>query len=106
MYFVTFFRAIFEVGTSLAYAPRECIWLFTNWYGRRLVRLSRRERAGRSPLPHDRSYRGGTTVSAFSLFVALLWERGEVLSAALYIVGSVVLSVACVFLGLALMRTQ
>ena len=49
---------------------------------------------------------GFTTFSAFSLDVALLWERGQVLSAALYIGGSVVLSVACLFLGLALMRTQ
>jgi CrcB protein len=49
---------------------------------------------------------GFTTFSAFSLDAALLWERGQVLSAALYIGGSVVLSVACVFLGLALMRTQ
>jgi CrcB protein len=49
---------------------------------------------------------GFTTFSAFSLDAALLWERGQVLSAALYIGGSVVLSVACVFLGLALMRSQ
>jgi fluoride exporter len=49
---------------------------------------------------------GFTTFSAFSLDAALLWERGQVLSAALYIGGSVVLSVACVFLGLALTRTQ
>jgi CrcB protein len=49
---------------------------------------------------------GFTTFSAFSLDAALLWERGQILSAAFYIGGSVVLSVACVFLGLALMRTQ
>lgn len=49
---------------------------------------------------------GFTTFSAFSLDAVLLWERGESLSAAFYIGGSVVLSVACVFLGLALMRTQ
>jgi fluoride exporter len=48
---------------------------------------------------------GFTTFSAFSLDAALLWERGQVLSTALYIGGSIVLSVACVFLGLALMRT-
>lgn len=49
---------------------------------------------------------GFTTFSAFSLDAVVLWERGQILSAALYIGGSVVLSVACVFLGLALMRTQ
>jgi len=49
---------------------------------------------------------GYTTFSAFSLDVVLLWERGEVLSAALYIGGSVVLSVACALLGLAMIRTQ
>lgn len=49
---------------------------------------------------------GFTTFSAFSLDAMLLWERGQVLSAALYVGGSVVLSIGCVFLGLALMRTQ
>jgi len=49
---------------------------------------------------------GFTTFSAFSLDAVLLWERGQILSAALYIGGSVVLSVASVFLGMALMRTQ
>lgn len=49
---------------------------------------------------------GFTTFSAFSLDAVVLWEGGQILSAALYIGGSVVLSVACVFLGLALMRTQ
>ena len=49
---------------------------------------------------------GFTTFSAFSLDAALLWERGQILSAALYIGGSVALCFACVFLGLALMRTQ
>ena len=46
---------------------------------------------------------GYTTFSAFSLDTALLYERGEA-SAALYVVGSVVLSVAGLFAGLALVR--
>ena len=47
---------------------------------------------------------GFTTFSAFSLDAALLIERGDVMVAASYIVGSVVLSIMGLFLGLWLMR--
>jgi fluoride exporter len=47
---------------------------------------------------------GYTTFSSFSLDVALLYERGDLVSAALYIPGSVVLSIAGIFLGLMLTR--
>jgi CrcB protein len=47
---------------------------------------------------------GYTTFSAFSLDTALLYERGEVALAALYVVGSVALSIAGLFAGLALIR--
>jgi fluoride exporter len=47
---------------------------------------------------------GYTTFSAYSLDAALLYERGELASAALYVVGSVVLSIAGLFAGLALFR--
>jgi len=47
---------------------------------------------------------GFTTFSAFSLDTALLIERGETLSAATYVVASVVLSVLGLFLGLWAMR--
>ncbi len=47
---------------------------------------------------------GFTTFSAFSLDAALLIERGDLLSAALYMIGSVVLSVLALFGGLALVR--
>ena len=47
---------------------------------------------------------GYTTFSAYSLDAALLYERGELLLAALYVVGSVVLSIAGLFAGLALIR--
>jgi CrcB protein len=47
---------------------------------------------------------GYTTFSAYSLDAALLYERGELASAALYAVGSVVLSIAGLFAGLALVR--
>ena len=47
---------------------------------------------------------GYTTFSAFSLDAALLYEKGELGLAALYVVGSVVLSIAGLFAGLALVR--
>lgn len=49
---------------------------------------------------------GFTTFSAFSLDAALLWERGEAGLAALYVGGSVVLSLVAVAAGLALTRTM
>jgi CrcB protein len=47
---------------------------------------------------------GYTTFSAFSLDTALLYERGELALAALYVVGSVGLSIAGLFAGLTLVR--
>lgn len=47
---------------------------------------------------------GFTTFSAFSLEAALLYERGELLGAALYVVGSVVPAIAALFVGLAIVR--
>ena len=47
---------------------------------------------------------GYTTFSAFSLDAAMLNEKGEIGLAALYVVGSVVLSIAGLFAGLALVR--
>ena len=47
---------------------------------------------------------GYTTFSAFSLDTAILYERGELGLAALYVLGSVVLSIAGLFAGLALVR--
>ncbi len=47
---------------------------------------------------------GYTTFSAFSLDFATLWERGAQGTAVVYVLGSVVLSLAAVFLGLALVR--
>jgi fluoride exporter len=47
---------------------------------------------------------GYTTFSAFSLDAGLLYERGEIGLALLYVIGSVVLSIAGLFAGLALMR--
>jgi fluoride exporter len=47
---------------------------------------------------------GYTTFSAYSLDAALLYERGELMLAALYVVGSVLLSIGGLFAGLALIR--
>ena len=47
---------------------------------------------------------GYTTFSAFSLDAALLYERGALGLAALYVLGSVALSIAGLFAGLALAR--
>lgn len=48
---------------------------------------------------------GYTTFSTFSLDVALLYERGELSLAALYVITSVVLSLLGLFAGLALVRS-
>ena len=47
---------------------------------------------------------GYTTFSAFSLDAALLYERGELGLAALYVIASVALSIAGLFAGLWLIR--
>lgn len=47
---------------------------------------------------------GFTTFSAFSLDTLTLWERGEVLTAAAYVVGSVALSLAGITVGMTLAR--
>lgn len=47
---------------------------------------------------------GYTTFSAFSLDTALLYERGAVGLAALYVIGSVGISIAGLFAGLAVAR--
>jgi CrcB protein len=47
---------------------------------------------------------GYTTFSAFSLDAALLYERGEIALALFYVLGSVGLSLAGLFAGLALVR--
>jgi CrcB protein len=48
---------------------------------------------------------GFTTFSAFSLDAALLWERGEIGYASAYVAGSVLLSIAGLVAGLALVRS-
>ncbi len=47
---------------------------------------------------------GYTTFSAFSLEVVLLYERGDTALAALYVLASVGLAIAALFMGFALVR--
>lgn len=48
---------------------------------------------------------GFTTFSAFSLDIANLWQRGETTLAVAYVLASVVLSIAAIFIGLWIMRS-
>lgn len=48
---------------------------------------------------------GFTTFSAFSLDAALMWQRSDYAALALYIVASVLVSIAALFLGMAAVRT-
>jgi fluoride exporter len=48
---------------------------------------------------------GFTTFSAFSLDAVTLWQRNEAALAAGYVMGSVVLSIAALFLGMAAARS-
>ncbi len=47
---------------------------------------------------------GFTTFSAFSLEAALLLERGQTAGSALYVIGSVVIAIAGIFAGIAIIR--
>ncbi|MGL5735351.1 MAG: fluoride efflux transporter CrcB [Beijerinckiaceae bacterium] len=49
---------------------------------------------------------GFTTFSAFSLDAALLWERGQFAAAGLYVLGSVIASLAALAGGLMLVRSM
>ncbi|MBP0615318.1 fluoride efflux transporter CrcB [Jiella mangrovi] len=47
---------------------------------------------------------GFTTFSSFSLDTAFLTERGDLMLAAVYVIGSVVIGIAALFAGLAIVR--
>ena len=73
--------------------------LITGWFAERIGA------AGHLRLFLATGIMGGfTTFSAFSLDAVTLWERGEPAIAALYVVASVVLAIAAVAVGLAVMR--
>ena len=48
---------------------------------------------------------GFTTFSAFSLDAALMWQRSDYAALGTYVVASVLLSIAALFLGMAAVRT-
>lgn len=45
-----------------------------------------------------------TTFSTFSLDISTLWERGDVMNAAFYVLGSLILSVGALFAAMAITR--
>ena len=49
---------------------------------------------------------GYTTFSTFSLDAALLYERGQLMLAAVYVIGSVALGLVGLFAGLAIVRSM
>ncbi|HEY6699982.1 MAG TPA: fluoride efflux transporter CrcB [Pseudolabrys sp.] len=94
------------LGTAFPYAT-----LFENASGSIVMGMLVAVFAFRSGIPHHwqlfltTGILGGyTTFSTFSLDVALLYERGQMGLAALYVMLSVVLSVGGLFAGLALVR--
>ena len=95
------------LGTAFPYAT-----LFENVSGSIVMGILVAIFAFRSGIPHHwqlfltTGILGGyTTFSTFSLDVALLYERGQVGLAALYVLLSVVLSIGGLFGGLALVRS-
>ena len=93
-------------GTAFPYAT-----LFENASGSIVMGVIVALFAFRSGIPHHwqlfltTGILGGyTTFSTFSLDVAVLYERGEIGLAALYVLLSVVLSIGGLFGGLALVR--
>jgi CrcB protein len=106
--FGTGFNILFArlLGTAFPYAT-----LFENVSGSIVMGLLVATFAFRSGIRHHwqlfltTGILGGyTTFSTFSLDVALLYERGQVGLAALYVLLSVVLSIGGLFAGLALVR--
>jgi len=94
------------LGTAFPYAT-----LFENVTGSIVMGLLIALFAFRSGVPHHwqlfltTGILGGyTTFSTFSLDVAVLYERGEVGMAALYVLLSVGLSIAGLFAGMSLVR--
>lgn len=95
------------LGTAFPYAT-----LFENLSGSLVMGLLVATFAFKSDIPqHMRLFLttgilgGYTTFSTFSLDTALLYERGEVGTAALYVLLSVSLSIGGLFAGLALVRS-
>ena len=90
---------------SLCDGIRERVRLAPDGADRRILRAARDRRTAALQLFLTTGILGGyTTFSAFSLDAVLLYERGALGLAALYVLVSVVLSIAGLFAGLALAR--
>jgi len=101
MFTLRMFGPGFPVGTlSVNVAGSLIMGLFIGW----LVRQDAAHEASLRVFVATGILGGFTTFSAFSLDTALLWQRGEVTLAMVYIFASVLASIAAVFAGLAIMR--
>ena len=72
--------------------------------GALVVVLAHKDATRLAPLLMTGVLGGFTTFSAFSLDALTLWERGQTGPATLYVVGSVVLSLVAIALGMAAAR--
>ncbi|WP_298679429.1 fluoride efflux transporter CrcB [uncultured Lentibacter sp.] len=72
--------------------------------GALVVLLAQKDATRLAPLLLTGLLGGFTTFSAFSLDAVTLYERGQIGAAASYVTASVVLSIAALFAGMALMK--
>lgn len=72
--------------------------------GALVVLLAQKDATRMAPLLMTGLLGGFTTFSAFSLDAVTLYERGQIGAAASYVSASVVLSIAALFAGMALMK--
>ena len=91
----------FGAGLSVSYLLRECFRLAGDGAVRGLLRLPFGAAAGSAAFPDDGHRRRYTTFSAFSLDAVLLPERGQWALSAIYVAGSILLSIGGLVVGLA-----
>ena len=89
---------------STRHPCHQCHRLVRDGAHRRLVCVAGTSATGTAPIPDNRILGGFTTFSAFSLDVALLYERGQPWLAATYVTASVILSIGGLFAALWGMR--
>jgi CrcB protein len=104
-------HAVDMAGMRLGWTSFPASTLIVNVTGSSIMGLAAGLLAFRAELPQPvrlflmTGVLGGyTTFSAFSLDTAILWERGRLGLAALYVAGSVALSIAGLFAGLGAVR--
>lgn len=92
------------LGQGFPYATMIVNVLGSGLMGVLVVVLAQKAGARLSPFLLTGVLGGFTTFSAFSLDAVSLWERGAGGLAAAYVAGSVILSLAALFAGMALAR--